>query len=152
MVEILYLTHSRGSEDEIWSILVSETPNPRGCCAFGNVLDNECFHFFLLPENHYFREYLPFFFQTKQFAKEKGSRSPRQLLGQLIRDLEHYASSGLVWILPYREATRKRNWWNIGKIPKSLSTWSGLCLVNCNLKWMLRVTYWGLVLPTPNVN
>jgi len=42
----------------------------------------------------YFREYLPFFFQTKQFAKEKGSRSPRQLLGQLIRDLEHYASSG----------------------------------------------------------
>ena len=32
------------------------------------------------------------------------------------------------------------------------STWSGLCLVNCNLKRVLRVTYWGLVLPPPNLN
>jgi len=41
----------------------------------------------------YFREYLPFFFQNKQFAREKDSRTPLQLLSQLIADIGQYASS-----------------------------------------------------------
>ena len=42
------------------------------------------------------REYLPFFFQNKQFAREKDSRTPLQLLSQLIADIGQYASSRYV--------------------------------------------------------